>query len=66
MIVKLDYQLPPLSDENKFQEFISDLFKLIYKTRSFKIFGKKGNKQKDINIYSQKEKIAIQCKKKDM
>jgi hypothetical protein len=63
------YQLPPLKDEKKFEEFICDLFNEIENTESFhnteyQAFGVKGQQQKGIDIYSAKTKTVIQCKLK--
>jgi hypothetical protein len=59
------FQLPPLSNEETFQDFICDLYNHLYKTSTFQRFGKKGHKQKGIDIISIPEGIAIQCKKKE-
>ena len=63
------YQLPPLKDEKKFEEFICDLFNEIENTESFhnteyQALGVKGQQQKGIDIYSAKTKTVIQCKLK--
>lgn len=60
------HQLLPLSNEDTFESFICDLFNELYNTRSFNKFGKKGNNQKGIDIYSCDKKIVVQCKKKDI
>jgi len=35
------YQLPPLSDENEFENLINELCKKIYE-ESFQLYGRKG------------------------
>lgn len=65
------YQLPPLKDEKKFEEFICDLLNEIQKiddfeNTEFQNFGIKGQKQKGIDIFSAKNKTVIQCKLKDL
>ncbi|MFX1707190.1 hypothetical protein PV783_24695 [Chitinophaga sp. CC14] len=65
------YQLPPLKEEKRFEEFVCDLFNAVEKTESFvrtdyQTFGVKGQKQKGIDIYSGKTYTAIQCKVKDI
>jgi len=64
-----EYQLPPLKDEKKFEEFICDLFNEIEKGDNFhnteyQSFGVKGQSQKGIDIFSVKTKTVIQCKLK--
>ncbi|WP_338793702.1 hypothetical protein [Bernardetia sp. MNP-M8] len=66
-----EYQLPPLKDEKKFEEFICDLFNEIEKTKSysntsFQTFGVKGQYQKGIDIFSYETNTVIQCKLKDI
>ncbi|MGJ1197318.1 tetratricopeptide repeat protein [Sphingobacterium spiritivorum] len=60
------FQLPPLSSEDIFEQFICDLYNLEFPRSSFQLFGKKGNKQDGIDIISTKKRIAIQCKKKEI
>jgi hypothetical protein len=64
-----EYQLPPLKDEKKFEEFICDLFNEIEKADNshnteYQSFGVKGQSQKGIDIFSAKTKTVIQCKLK--
>lgn len=61
-----DFQLPQLDDEYKFEKFIRDLFNEEYSSKSFQIYKGKGCGQNGIDIFSPTEKIAIQCKKKDI
>lgn len=66
-----EYQLAPLKDEKKFEEFICDLFNEIentksYSNTSFQTFGVKGQDQKGIDIISYETNTVIQCKLKDV
>lgn len=56
----------PLDEPNKFEEFIAHYFNELYETNSFFLFGKLGQKQYGLDIYSTKKKIVIQCKLKDI
>jgi len=65
------YQLPPLKDPTRFEEFICDLLNAIENTNSyinteFQTFGVKGQNQKGIDVFSQNSKTVIQCKVKDV
>jgi len=60
------FQLPPLDNEDQFEDFICDLFNLEYDTDSFQRYGSRGHKQKGIDIYSAQNRIVIQCKKKEI
>jgi tetratricopeptide (TPR) repeat protein len=60
------FQLPPLDNEDQFEDFICDLFNLEYDTDSFQRFGNRGHNQKGIDIFSAESQIVIQCKKKDI
>lgn len=60
------HQLTPLSNDEFFESFICDLFNQLYSTKSFNKFGKQGQNQKGIDIYSKEKRIVIQCKKKDI
>lgn len=63
------YQIPPLSNEYVFEDFVCDIFNKIHNTFSFHKYGVKGQKQDGIDIFyagSSKERIVIQCKKKDI
>lgn len=62
----MNYQLPPIDNENDFEDFTTDLFNELHNTITFKRFGKKGHNQKGIDIFSASENIVIQCKKKDL
>ncbi len=64
------YQLPPLKDATRFEEFICDIFNAIENTNSytntdFQTFGVSGQNQKGIDVFSQNSQTVIQCKVKD-
>ena len=60
------HQLPPIGNEEVFEELVCDLFNEIESTNTFKRFGRKGHQQKGIDIFSSEKDIVIQCKKKDL
>ncbi|HAF36262.1 MULTISPECIES: endonuclease [Sphingobacterium] len=66
-----NYQLPPLKNEKKFEEFVCDLFNEIestdsYENTEYQQFGVTGQSQKGIDIFSPKTGTVIQCKLKDL
>ncbi len=56
--------LPPYTNEEKFEEFIIDLFNGIDGTKSYYRYGRKGQNQCGLDIYSTCKKTIIQCKLK--
>ncbi|MDR3007447.1 MAG: hypothetical protein LBV59_05900 [Sphingobacterium sp.] len=60
------HQLPPINNEVNFEDAIVDLFNCLDKTETYKKFGRKGNNQKGIDIFSTQKRTVIQCKKKDL
>lgn len=58
-------QLPPIANEQTFEELILKLFNYDYPNSFFQHFGKKGNNQKGIDIISTQTGVAIQCKLKE-
>ncbi len=60
------HQLPTSNNPDIFESLICDLFNLIESKNTYKKFGRNGHKQKGIDIFSSVDKIAIQCKKKDL
>lgn len=65
------YQLPPLKDEKLFEELTCDLFNFIENTNSyentdFQPFGRNGQNQKGIDVFSSQNKTVIQCKLKSI
>lgn len=59
-------QIFPFDEDQKFEQFIEDLFNALNSTQSFSHFGTGGQSQYGIDIYSIEHKIAIQCKLKDV
>ncbi|HNU34447.1 MAG TPA: hypothetical protein PKN75_12745 [Bacteroidia bacterium] len=60
------YQLPPIDSDSVFEELIKDLFNSTYKTNSYLLYGRQGQKQSGVDIYSSEQKVVIQAKKKDI
>lgn len=56
--------LPPFNNDVKFEEFIVDLFNNIEKTNSYDRFGRSGQKQYGLDLFSYDKKTVIQCKLK--
>jgi len=59
-----DIQLLPLKNDEKFEEFIVDLFNDIEDTNSYSRYGRRGQKQYGIDVFSINKKTIIQCKVK--
>ncbi|KAF2334491.1 hypothetical protein [Flavobacterium daemonense] len=64
MISLSSLQILPPTDDKFFEEMVCDIFNSIEKTNSYDLFGRSGQKQFGIDIYSQERKTAIQCKHK--
>lgn len=64
--MSISFQLPAISNEEVFEEFILELFNLEFPDSHYQFYGKKGNKQQGIDIISVKKRIAVQCKKKEI
>lgn len=60
------HQLPQISNDDRFEELICDLFNAMESTNTYKRFGRKGHQQKGIDIFSSEKDVVIQCKKKDL
>lgn len=60
------HQLPQISNKERFEELVCDLFNAIDSTNTYKRFGRNGHKQKGIDIFSSEKDVVIQCKKKDL
>jgi hypothetical protein len=56
--------LPPWNDDVKFENFITSFFNDLDKTNSYDRFGRSGQKQSGIDVYSYEKKTVIQCKLK--
>ena len=63
-MINLSIQILPTEDDSVFEQIVCDIFNSIEKTSSFDLFGRSGQKQSGIDIYSLEKKIAIQCKHK--
>ena len=60
------HQLPTINNPEIFESLICDLFNQLETKNTYKKFGGNGHKQKGIDVFSSIDKIAIQCKKKDL
>lgn len=60
------YQLPPIDNPRQFEQILADLLNERYHTLSFKCFGKNGQSQKGVDVFSSARKTAVQCKHKDL
>lgn len=56
--------LPPWNDDVKFENFITQYFNDLENTSSYDRFGRSGQKQFGLDIYSIEKKTVIQCKLK--
>ena len=54
--------LPPFKDEKKFEDFILIFFNKLEKTNSYDLFGRKGQKQSGLDVFSVEKQTVIQCK----
>lgn len=62
-----DFQfLPPFKDDVKFEEFMTDFFNSLEATQSFDRYGRSGQKQDGLDIFSEEKKTIIQCKLKQI
>ena len=56
--------LPPWNEDVKFENFITAYFNALENTSSFSRFGRSGQQQHGLDIYSTEKKTVIQCKLK--
>ncbi|MEX2411329.1 MAG: hypothetical protein WD607_08175 [Candidatus Paceibacterota bacterium] len=56
--------IPPWDDDTLFEEFITEYFNDLYSTKSYDRYGRTGQKQDGLDIYSIEKKTVIQCKLK--
>jgi hypothetical protein len=56
--------LPPWNDDVKFENFITAYFNDFENTSSYDRFGRSGQKQYGLDVYSTEKKTVIQCKLK--
>jgi hypothetical protein len=59
-----NFQFFPIINDQEFEEFVCDIFNSIDKTNSYELFGRKGQNQYGIDIYSVEKATVIQCKHK--
>lgn len=60
-----DFQFPPpFKDPTKFEEFITDFFNSLETTRSYDRYGRLGQDQYGLDVFSEEKKTVIQCKLK--
>ncbi|OXB21472.1 hypothetical protein B0A80_16890 [Flavobacterium tructae] len=58
------FQLFPIVNDQEFEAFVCDIFNGLDKTTSYELFGRKGQKQHGIDIFSTDKQTVIQCKHK--
>ncbi len=58
--------LPPWQDDVQFENFITDYFNAKENTSSYDRFGRSGQKQFGLDIFSVEKKTVIQCKLKNI
>lgn len=56
--------LPPWNDDVKFENFVTAYFNDLENTISYDRFGRSGQKQDGLDVYSTEKKTVIQCKLK--
>lgn len=56
--------LPPWNEDTKFEKFMTSYFNELEKTFSYDRFGRLGQKQDGLDIYSAEKKTVVQCKLK--
>ena len=62
----MSYQLPPLLDEDKFENLVRDIMRRVYDDPGIERFGRRGQKQFGIDGLSPADStITFQCKLKD-
>ena len=58
------FQLFPIVNDQEFESFVCDIFNGLDKTTSYELFGRRGQKQHGIDIFSTDKQTVIQCKHK--
>ena len=62
----MSYQLPPLLDEDTFENLVRDIMRRVFDDPGIERFGRKGQKQRGIDGLSPADStITFQCKLKD-
>lgn len=59
-----NFQFFPIINDRVFEEFVCDIFNNVDKTNSYELFGRKGQNQHGMDIYSFEKATVIQCKHK--
>ncbi len=59
------YHYEPPANEADFEELVCDIYNAKYQTNSFELYRARGSNQYGVDVFSQKHRIVIQCKKKD-
>lgn len=59
-----NFQFFPIINDRIFEDFVCDIFNNVDKTNSYELYGRKGQKQHGIDIYSFEKETVIQCKHK--
>lgn len=59
-----NFQFFPIVNDRIFEEFVCDIFNDMEKTNTYDLFGRKGQNQYGIDIYSSLKATVIQCKHK--
>jgi|GEM_PF-1460666 len=54
--------IPPWNDDKKFEQFILDYYNELDNVRNYSLYGRSGQKQYGIDIYSTDKETVIQCK----
>ncbi|WP_377022341.1 hypothetical protein [Mucilaginibacter angelicae] len=60
------YQYETLADEYHFQEFLKDVFNKKFSVGSFEEYRTRGQAQYGVDVYSARQQVAVQAKKKDI
>ena len=58
------FEVHNLLNDEQFEELIARLFNCDYQTTTFQRFGKNGQKQYGVDVFSLEHKVLIQCKYK--
>lgn len=59
-----NFQFFPIINDQVFEDFVCDIFNNVDKTNSYELFGRKGQKQHGMDIYSFEKATVVQCKHK--
>ena len=65
--MKNEFQyLFPFEESKMFEKFVTDFFNSLEKTNSYSLYGRSGQNQSGIDVYSTEKKVVIQCKLKNI